>query len=497
MTQPETDPTPGTPPFDGSVPTAPQEIADRKPGVAVARLTAVILVGTALWFVPIPSGVEPRAWHLLAVFVATMVGIILRPIPMGAVAFAAAAFAVISGTLTIAEATAGFGSTVVWLVVAAFFIATAFIKTGLGIRIAYHFMRVLGKRSLGLAYGLVATDLILAPAIPSNTARAGGVIYPILKSLCTSLGSDAALGTERKIASFLTFTVYQGVVVTSTMFLTAMAANPLAAELAAQQGVEITWARWALAASVPGALSLLLVPLLIFRLYPPEITTTPEAPELARARLREMGAMTRDERILLTVFVLLLGLWIFGDVLGVHTTATAMAGVGAMLVTGALRWDDILNERAAWDTLIWFAVLVMMATQLGELGLLDWFSDRVSGVLPGGHWLPAFLSLILIYFYSHYFFASNTAHVSAMYAPFLVLALAVGTPPLLAALVLAFFSNLCASMTHYGTAPAPILFGSGNVEIGTWWKLGALISVLNITIWLGVGSLWWSLLGLW
>ena len=468
MTQPETDPTPGTPPFDGSVPTAPQEIADRKPGVAVARLTAVILVGTALWFVPIPSGVEPRAWHLLAVFVATMVGIILRPIPMGAVAFAAAAFAVISGTLTIAEATAGFGSTVVWLVVAAFFIATAFIKTGLGIRIAYHFMRVLGKRSLGLAYGLVATDLILAPAIPSNTARAGGVIYPILKSLCTSLGSDAALGTERKIASFLTFTVYQGVVVTSTMFLTAMAANPLAAELAAQQGVEITWAHWALAASVPGALSLLLVPLLIFRLYPPEITTTPEAPELARARLREMGAMTRDERILLTVFVLLLGLWIFGDVLGVHTTATAMAGVGAMLVTGALRWDDILNERAAWDTLIWFAVLVMMATQLGELGLLDWFSDRVSGVLPGGHWLPAFLSLILIYFYSHYFFASNTAHVSAMYAPFLVLALAVGTPPLLAALVLAFFSNLCASMTHYGTAPAPILFGSGNVEIGTW-----------------------------
>jgi DASS family divalent anion:Na+ symporter len=174
-----------------------------------------------------------------------------------------------------------------------------------------------------------------------------------------------------------------------------------------------------------------------------------------------------------------------------------MVGVGAMLATGALDWEDILKERSAWDTLIWFAVLVMMASQLGELGLLDWFSDRVSGVLADGHWLPAFLSLSLIYFYSHYFFASNTAHVSAMYAPFLALALAVGTPPLLAALVLAFFSNLFASMTHYGTAPAPILFGSGNVEIGTWWKLGALISVVNITIWLGIGSLWWKLLGLW
>ena len=461
------------------------------------RLAAVILVGAAIWFLPVPSGVQPSAWHLLAIFVATMVGIVLRPIPMGAMAFVAAAFAVLSSTLTISEATAGFGSTVVWLVVAAFFIATAFIKTGLGIRIAYHFMRVLGKSSLGLAYGLVVTDLVLAPAIPSNTARAGGIIYPILKSLCASLGSDASLGTERRIASFLTVTAYQSVVVTSAMFLTAMAANPLVAELAAQQGVEITWALWALAASVPGVLSLLIVPFLIFRLYPPELTWTPEAPELAKKHLREMGPMKREERILLLVFILLLGLWIFGGVLGVHATAAAMAGVGVMLAAGALDWEDLLKERSAWDTLIWFAVLVMMANQLGELGLLDWFSGQVSSVLANGHWLPAFLSLSLIYFYSHYFFASNTAHVSAMYAPFLVLALAVGTPPLLAALVLGFFSNLFASITHYGTAAAPVLFGSGNVEIGTWWKLGALISVVNITIWLGVGSLWWKLLGLW
>ena len=461
------------------------------------RLAVVVLIGTALWLSPIPSEVNPRAWELLAVFVATIVGVILRPIPMGAMAFVAASFAVLSGTLTITEATAGFGSTVVWLVVAAFFIATAFIKTGLGIRIAYHFMRLLGKRSLGLAYGLVATDLVLAPAIPSNTARAGGVIFPILKSLCTSLGSDVALGTQGRIASFLTFTSYQGVVVTSAMFLTAMAANPLAAELAAQQGIEISWGLWALAASLPGVLSLLLVPLLIFRLYPPEVTRTPEAQELARKHLQEMGSMSREERILLTVFILLMTLWIFGGFLGVNATAAAMAGVGTMLITGTLDWEDILKERRAWDTLIWFAVLVMMASQLGELGLLYWFSDRVSGVLVSDYWLPNFLVLILVYFYSHYFFASNTAHVSAMYAPFLVLALAVGTPPLLAALVLAFFSNLFASITHYGTAAAPVLFGSGNVEIGTWWKLGALISVVNITIWLGVGSLWWKFLGLW
>ena len=469
----------------------------RAPRVDATRLALVALVGALLWLVPAPEGVQPRAWQLLAIFVATMVGIVVRPMPMGALAFVSVAFAVLSGTLTIAEATAGFGNTVVWLVVAAFFIATAFVKTGLGTRIAYHFMRLLGKRSLGLAYGFVATDLVLAPAIPSNTARAGGVIFPILKSLCVSLGSDAALGTQRRIAGFLTFTAYQGVVITSAMFLTAMAANPLAAELAAQQGVEISWALWAMAGLVPGVISLLVVPLLIYRLYPPEITHTPEAPELARERLRELGAMSRDEWVLLAVFFFLLTLWIFGGQLGINATATALAGVAAMLATGALAWDDILNERNGWNTLIWFAVLVMMASQLGELGLLGWFTERVSGVLGERHWLPAFLSLSLIYFYVHYFFASNTAHVSAMYAPFLALAIVVGTPPVLAALVLAFFSNLFASMTHYGTAPAPILFGSGNVEIGDWWKLGALISVVNIVIWLGAGSLWWRLLGLW
>ena len=475
---------------------APRQTAPIARANAVS-LGVVVFAGGLIWLVPAPEGVEPRALRLLAVFVATIVGIVLRPMPMGALAFVAVAFAVLSGTLTIAEATGGFGSTVVWLVVAAFFIATAFVKTGLGTRIAYHFMRVLGRRSLGLAYGFVATDLVLAPAIPSNTARGGGVIYPILKSLCVSLGSDAALGTERRIAGFLTFTAYQGVVVTSAMFLTAMAANPLAAELAAQQGVAISWALWAAAASVPGLLSLVLVPLLVYRLYPPEISHTPEAPELARRRLREMGAMSRQEWTLLAVFVFLLALWIAGGALGVSATATALAGVAAMLVTGVLSWDDILDERGGWDTFVWFAVLVMMATQLGELGLLAWFSDRVAGLLGDVHWIPAFVSLSLVYFYVHYLFASNTAHVSAMYGPFLALALAVGTPPALAALLLAFFSNLFASLTHYGTAAAPILFGSGNVDIVTWWRLGALISVVNITIWLGAGSLWWRLLGLW
>ena len=222
--------------------------------------------------------------HLLAVFVATIVGIILKPLPMGAVAVVGICATAITGTLTITEALSGFGNRVIWLIVLAFFISRGFIKTGLGARIAYLFMALLGRKSLGLGYGLVATDLVLAPAIPSNTARAGGVVFPILRSVAEAYESRPEDGTARRIGAFLTLAAFQGTVVTSAMFLTAMAANPLAAELAYAQGVEMTWVGWAIAALVPGVLSLALVPWVIYRLSPPEIRETPAATALARER---------------------------------------------------------------------------------------------------------------------------------------------------------------------------------------------------------------------
>jgi DASS family divalent anion:Na+ symporter len=348
-----------------------------------------------------------------------------------------------------------------------------------------------------LGYGLVVTDLVLAPVIPSNTARAGGVVFPILRSICGSLQTDTSPDARGDIAGFLTFTAYQGTCVTSAMFLTAMVANPLAVELAAQQGIEITWTGWALAASLPGLVSLVVVPLLIYVLYPVGTRDASDATKVAQAHLHDMGPITKSEWILLCVFVLLLVLWIFGSTLGIDSTTAAVVGVGVLLVTGVLPWEKVLHEHSAWDTLVWFAVLVMMAGELGERGLVDWFSERVASMTGGERWLPAFLGISLTYFYSHYFFASNTAHVSTMYAPFLAFALGVGTPPLLAALVLGFFSSLFAGMTHYGGAVAPIFFGSGNVRLWTWWKLGALVSLVNVAIWLGIGSLWWKALGTW
>jgi divalent anion:Na+ symporter, DASS family len=476
---------------------APETGHPKKKGNRYLSLLAVVALAILIWFVPSPVGVEPRAWHLLAIFIATIVGIILKPFPMGAIAMIGIAATAVTGTLKIDQALSGFGNGTIWLIVVAFFISRGFIKTGLGSRIAFLFMAALGRRTLGLSYGLIATDLVLAPAIPSNTARAGGIVFPLVRASATAFGSEPTDGTAHKIGAFLIQSAFQGNVITSAMFLTAMAANPLAAKLAGQMHIDVSWGEWAIAAIVPGLASLLLIPWILYKIYPPEIKETHGATELAKQKLAEMGPVPREEWIMLAVFLMLLLLWIFGERLGIDSATTALVGLGVLLITGVLTWKDILAEEKAWDTLVWFAALVMMASFLNELGLIPWVTKGVRGMVGGVNWTIAFPMLCLIYFYSHYLFASQTAHVSSMYGAFLSVSVAVGAPPLLAALVLGFASNLFSSLTNYGSGPAPVLFGSGYVELGTWWRLGALISVINIVIWLILGGLWWKVLGLW
>lgn len=462
----------------------------------LGRLVFVVSVGLLIWLLPRPDTVDPRAWRLLAIFVATIGGIIAKPLPIGAVAFVGIAATLATATLTLEEALSGFANGPLWLVMTAFFLASGFIRTGLGERIAYALVSLFGRRTLGLGYSFVASDLVLAPMIPSNTARAGGVIFPVLQSLARTVASGES-ADARRTRAFLTLAAYNATVVTSAMFVTAMVANPLIVQLAAGQGITLTWTSWAVAASVPGLISLIVVPPIIYMLTARGAAMRADAPEAARAALRRLGPMKRSERVMAAVSVLLLAAWIAGSSIGLDPTAAALMAVAALLVTGVLGWDAVAGDEEAWNTFVWFATLVMMASYLGELGLIAWFTKAVQPLVSGVGWLAGFAGMVLIYFYTHYFFASMTAHISAMYAPFLAVALGLGAPPVFAALVLAFASNLFASLTHYGTAAAPILFSGGHVPLGQWWRVGLIVSVVNIAIWVGIGAAWWRLLGLW
>ena len=393
------------------------------------RGIVTVLVCVTVWLLPIPSGVAGKAWHLLAIFLATIVGLILQPLPMGAVVLIGITATTLTGTLSIGDAMSGYMNSTVWLIVAAFLFAKAFSKTGLGRRIAYVFIRAFGHRTLGLAYALALADLVLAPGIPSGAARTGGVIFPVVKSLTITFGSEAG-PTAGRIGSFLMLSAYQVHAVTCSMFLTSMVANPLIAELTRKTiNVEITWAGWAVAALVPGLISFLAMPWMVFLLTKPEIRETPEAANLARTELTKMGPLSRGERVVLGVFLLAFALWITGSWTHIDATVVAFLGLCLMLILGAIPWEDVLAERAGWDALIWFGGLVGMAAMLSSLGLIPWFAKFVAGHINGWPWLPVLGILTLVYMYSHYLFASLTAHTTAFFVPFLTVAVAAGAPP--------------------------------------------------------------------
>jgi len=457
----------------------------------------VVAVFFLVWALPVPGGLSDQAWLQLSLFLATIVGLILCPIPMGGVVLIGLTVSVLSGAVPYREALTGFANGTIWLIVVAFLLARAFIITGLGKRIAFHLIRRFGSHTLGLTYSIAAADLILAPATPSNTARAGGILYPIVRALALSFDSTPER-SPRRIGAYLIKTQYQCNLVTSAMFMTSMAANPLAVEFASKvAGVEISWGTWALAGLLPGIVSLAVIPLFLYRIYPPEIKRTPQASELARRELQKMGKLKRGEKILLLVFCATLTLWATSQLHGINTTTVAFSSLSLLLATRVMSWNDVLGEKGAWDALVWFGGLVMMAGRLNDLGVIGYFAGKMTSLVGGMPWMAALIVLVLIYIYAHYGLASQTAHVTAMYPAFLATAVAAGAPPYLAALLFGFFSNLNASLTHYAAGPAVVYFGSGYVEMNSWWRLGLLVSLINTAIWFGIGFPYWKFLGLW
>ena len=480
-------------------------------------LPAAVAVAIALiiWFViPVPAGVTANAWHLLALFVATIAAIIGKAMPIGALSIVAIALVAVTGVTNatpggaIADALSSFANPLIWLIGVSIMISRGIIKTGLGARIGYLCIAVWGKKTIGIAYSLALSELILAPVTPSNTARGGGIIHPIMRAIAGSYDSDPEHGTQGRMGRFLALANYHANPITSAMFITATAPNPLIVKLIADTTgaqIQLTWGTWALAMLLPGLVALALMPLVVYWLNPPEIKSTPNAAQFARDRLREMGPVTRGELIMLGVFGVLLLLWagipawIFGPAAAVDPTTTAFIGLSLCLVTGVLTWDDVIKEKSAWDTIVWFGALVMMATFLNKLGLIAWFAKSMQtgiGQLGLG-WMGASALLMLTYLYAHYAFASTTAHITAMFAAFYGAGLALGAPALPFGLMMAAASNIMMTLTHYATGTSPVVFGSGYVTLGQWWKTGFIMSVVLILIWLVVGGAWWKALGYW
>ena len=456
-----------------------------------------LAVGIFIWILPPPDGVGINAWHLFSIFVATILGFILQPFPMGTTVLISLTTAVFTNVLKLGEALNGYNSSTVWLVLSAFLFSKVIIKTGLGIRIAYLLIKYFGKSSLALGYIIVITDLILSPAMASNTARAGS-IYPIVRSLCDAFNAEPD-NENRSFGSFLMQCEFQGNCITSAVFMTAMAGVPLSLSLAKESfNIDIAWGTWFLAACLPSLIALIIIPFVIYKIAPPNIKNTPFARKLAEEGLAKCGKVTFSEKLTLFIFILAILLWSTAAQTGFNITAIAMLAVVLSIVTGLLDWkQDACTDKDAWDTFIWMGGIIGLAGLLTKFGLVPWFASSVSQYLTDFSWPMVLASLAIVYMYSHYAFASGTAHVVAMYIPFLTVSVSAGVPPMLAVLTFSFIAPIFQGLTHYSMGCAPIYFGSGYTTLKTWWLVGFIVSIMSLVIYGLIGPAWWHMLGLW
>ncbi|WP_339052512.1 DASS family sodium-coupled anion symporter [Candidatus Lariskella endosymbiont of Epinotia ramella] len=460
-------------------------------------LFLIFAFGICLWFMPWHAGLEQKSWNLLVIFLTTIIAVIFNPAPMSILSMIAVTACILTHTMSVRDTLQGFGEDIVWLVVFAFFISRAIIKSNLSKRIAYFLISKLGSSTIGLSYSLILTELLIAPVIPSATARGGAIIFPIARAIADQYSTEAKnVSNPELIKQFLMKICFQSNVITSAMFLTAMVGNPFIAKLAHGIGVELDWITWAKAAFIPGLLSLILLPFVMMYIIKPHIDSCDEAVEAAKHALKEMGKISKGEIVVLCTFVLLLMLWIFGYNIGINSTATALLGCVILVLCGVITLDDIIQEKGAWDTFIWFGIFVTLSSALSGSGVMERISEYAETIVYGFNPYIAAACIVVVFFYMHYFFASITVYATVMYTTFAILLIHLGIYPIAACLILAFLANVSACLTHYGITSAPIFFNGSGMSVRKWLSIGLLSSIINISIWVASAAFLWSKLGI-
>jgi divalent anion:Na+ symporter, DASS family len=453
-----------------------------------ARLGTAALIAV-LWWSPPPSALTLHVWRLFALFAGAIVSVVAGALPILTASVLAAAAAVLTGLLEPNEAYAGFANATILLIVVAFLVANAVVKCGLSARAGHWMVSRFGRSTLGLSYSIFLLDAVIAPAFPSNTARSG-VLYPLAFSLADAAGAKPGQAGRQRLGAFLMYSGIASLSVSSALWLTAMAANPLGVEMARKVGVEIGFGRWLLAASVPTIAAMALLPLVLHRIVRPEVRATPDAPAAARKALAALGPLTSNERIVLAVFGGMVLLWALAARLALDSTAIAFLGLGVLLVTGAITLEDIGRQGDVLATFIWFAVLFTFSQQLDKLGFMAFLGSRLSSALSSLASPTAGLILVAGYILLHYLFVSQTAHLLALFGVFLDVGVRLGVNPMVLAFQLLFATNYFSGITPQGSSANLLFAGSGYLSQGELYRLGAITTAVSFLIYAAVGTPW-------
>ena len=443
----------------------------------------------AIWFTPVPEGLTAPAWRLFAVFISAIASVLVGAFPLLTSTMLAVGAAVLTGTVSPTKAFGGFANSSVLLVVIAFLVANAVVKSGLGRRISLFMVSLFGHSSLGLAYSIVITDALIAPAFPSNTAR-GGVIYPIVLAVARGAGSRPGDPEGRRLGGYLMFCGMASLAISSVLWLTATSSNPIGVQVARQFGVEIGFGRWLLTASAPALVTILLLPQVIARIFPPGVGKTPDAPVAARKELAALGPLTREEWITGGVFALMILSWMLADVLHLNVTGVAFLGFGLLLMAQVLTLADISQEGDTLVTFLWLAVLFALSGQLNEMGFMAFAGERLASYLTGLSWPVTYVLLVVLYVAVHYLFVSQTSQVLALLGVFLDVGVKGGVPAPLMTFALLFASSYFSVITPQAGSQNVIFVGSGYLTQPEFYRLGLLATLFFLGVFLVVGTAW-------
>ncbi len=448
------------------------------------RRIITLVTGIIIWNLPAPWDLSPDSWHLFTIFFTAILGVLIEALSIFTASVLALVAVVILRVLTPEQAFSGFSESFILLILAAFLVAKGVIKSGLGRRIAFLLIRRFGTSTLKLGYCVVATDTLLGPAIPSNTARSG-ILYPITHALSLDTGSLPTPEGRKKTGTYLMMTAISGHTISSALWFTGMAANPVGAGIAEQFGVNMNFGNWFFVASVPCIIALILIPMVLYKLFPPESKHTPQAPETARKALLEMGPMSQQEWIMGSTFFGMILLWAFSPLLDMNLAIIAFLGLSVLILANVYTLQDIRQGAGdALETYVWFAILYMMSTALNDMGFMKTLGEQIAMYISGYHWVTVYLLLTVLYVLIHYLFVSQTAHLLALYAVFLQVAVNADIPAALMAFMLSFATNYFAVITPQASSSNVLFAGSGFLPSKEIYKQGGVITVLNTTIFL-------------
>lgn len=459
----------------------------------------VAAIPIIVWNIPAPEGLKKETWDIVAIYLGLLAGLIIKPFkePIITLIIVGIALMFMDSSILLH----GYSDKMTWFLVVVTIVCTAFVKTGLGKRMAYNLLLRSGDSTLGLGYLMMLSDLILSPATGSNASRTT-IIYPIFRNIAEGAGSKPDDG-PRKLGAYLTVLTYVVSQGTAALFLTGMATNAITVSLASSMlGVNLTWGMWFMASVVPAGLFLLVAPFIVYKIYKPELTHLSDIKPQIKKDLEALGTMTRNEKVLVVLFILAILGWMFGAKLTFINLSMQVVGfvfLALVLIAGILDWDDVIGSKGAWNVFVWYGAFYGIAASLADAGFYTWLADKLGALLNLSqvNGLLVTIVLLLLSLAVRYFFVSNSAFVASFYPVLFAIVLTTKADPMVVTLLLAFFASYGALLTHYGNGAGLIAFASGFISQKDFWRVGTIMVGVALVIFLVIGLPYWKVIGLW